>query len=828
MDPFELRLASVLRAEADRGVSPIDAVALAEGAMGTPLPRDRRRPWSAPAVAALLLGGAVLGGAVLLGGAPDRDEASPPPGPSTLAVALRRVSGPAGDVQVVGLAPSGADRVLVTLRSDDLPTGSAYGTTGTVSERGALAVQVDRSSYALSSIGDPARPPVVIPYGAVISGRWSPTDVLATVAQGPGGWPMQAVTLDGTVRPFGPVDLPGGGPDIIWAADGSGVLARGPDGYGIAPIDGGPLRPGVPALSYGGRPRWIDEGGATLLRCDDPDSPPACTGVYTRGGSASEPVAWLPDPAAVPGRLADASFAADGRGLWLLFDRGTGDDRAAVLVHAPAPGRLTAVATMPIAGTDGPLSFAGFAPDDALIAIGHPGPDGEDRTTLVEPATGRSTWTIERVIGFVVQPMGPEPSRTVPSTEPDAQPVAPSPTTSCAAMDRLLQARPTIHPQGTIPAGAPVRTVGATDILVTTSRADGSVGSMRLDSTGVPLAPDAVADRRFPSTPDFPHDPRSRFLASPDGAAIAVEEGDLGPGGCGDPLVLLADGGALRPFPSSATDLVTDLAWAPDGSALYGVRRRTVGDDGRPFPDDGTGAVPDGPGVVLRWDARTGWVDTLEGSCGVCGPLFVAPDGRHLATVDPEGRVHVHDGAGWRSIAEESGGLVGWADAGSLVLLDGRRMDPDGRTIVDWDAPCCHGTGFDGPLSPDGRLMAGMTLSEDLASWRVTLLDTSDGSTREIWSWRSPRAGDRPPPGGGTGSTGPRPSGYARVMAWAPDGSAVVVVEPRPDSTDATLWIVPIDGSGPTGAVTITVPDLSATLGFPNIGPSVVWLPGRS
>jgi dipeptidyl aminopeptidase/acylaminoacyl peptidase len=376
-----------------------------------------------------------------------------------------------------------------------------------------------------------------------------------------------------------------------------------------------------------------------------------------------------------------------------------------------------------------------------------------------------------------------------------------------------------------------LRTSGASDILFTTAAPQtdgGSFGTGRIDpAAGTIVAPNAVPERRFPSSWGFPHDPIARLVPSPDGRALAVEEGDLGLAGCGDPILLLADGGAVRPFPTGPFELVTDLAWAPDGSALYGVRRATVDRDGRPFFKTEEGEVFNGPGVVVRWDTATGAVTTIAGPCGTCGALYVAPDGRHLATATRDGEVLVHSvDAGWRSVATGTTGLAGWADAGAMITLDGRRIDLDGRTLASWDAPCCHGTGYSGPLSPDGSTMAGMTLSDDFGSWRVTLLDTSDGSTREIWEPRPRRVGDRPVPTQAGSTTGPVPGGYAQVAAWAPDGSAVVVVEPTPDSTDATLWVVPVDGSGPSAAIAITVPDMSATLGFPNVGPSVVWLPG--
>jgi hypothetical protein len=408
----------------------------------------------------------------------------------------------------------------------------------------------------------------------------------------------------------------------------------------------------------------------------------------------------------------------------------------------------------------------------------------------------------------------PAPDATTPGDEPAA--IGP-----CPRMAQILQTWAGAGDPGPLPAGPPARTAGAGDIVFTTTGAQvdgGNVGSARIDPSADTLSlvtGDAAVERRFPSLWAFPHHPQSRMAASPDGRALAVEEGDLGQAGCGDPLVLLADGGALRPFPVGAFEIVSDLAWAPDGSALYGVRRPTVDGQGRPYFDRDAGQVLDGPGVVVRWDTSSREVTTLEGSCGSCGQLYVSPDGRFVATSSPEGNVFVHEPeTGWRSITlGEPDGLVGWADAETLVL-NGRRVVLDGTTRSSWDAPCCHGTGFGGPLSPDGSTIAGMTLSSDMGSWRVTLLDTMDGSAREIWD---PAA----TPGGGRA-----PSGYARVAAWAPDGSAVVVIEPTLDSTSATLWVVATDGSGRTKSIDVVVPDMAATLGFPNIGPSVVWLPG--
>jgi hypothetical protein len=44
-------------------------------------------------------------------------------------------------------------------------------------------------------------------------------------------------------------------------------------------------------------------------------------------------------------------------------------------------------------------------------------------------------------------------------------------------------------------------------------------------------------------------------------------------------------------------------------------------------------------------------------------------------------------------------------------------------------------------------------------------------------------------------------------------------------TTEARVFVVPLDGSGPGEPVTVDVPDLSPKMGFPNMGPAVVWLP---
>ena len=190
--------------------------------------------------------------------------------------------------------------------------------------------------------------------------------------------------------------------------------------------------------------------------------------------------------------------------------------------------------------------------------------------------------------------------------------------------------------------------------------------------------------------------------------------------------------------------------------------------------------------------------------------------------------------AGWRPWiflkATTDDGLVGWADDSSIVL-DSGRVNLDGEWIRRWDA-----LGTTGPLSRDGTSVAGITTSSDLRREDVTLIDTREGSRHVIWSAPAVidcgglRAGTK------TCQPGPDPTSnpsdgitaYARIAAWAPDGSAVLLLDQQPDSTSATLRVVSVDGSGAGPKATIDVPDLSGILGYPNIGPSIIWLPATA
>jgi hypothetical protein len=190
----------------------------------------------------------------------------------------------------------------------------------------------------------------------------------------------------------------------------------------------------------------------------------------------------------------------------------------------------------------------------------------------------------------------------------------------------------------------------------------------------------------------------------------------------------------------------------------------------------------------------------------------------------------------WRVLVARAG-LLGWADASHLVLNDGINglTGLDGSTRP-WQEPCCHGTGFSGPLSPDGSTIAGMTLNSDFVHYSVTLLNVADGSSSTVLTVQDVR-GCSAFSDGSSGradceaahpeTIGPDAmSGYARAAAWSPTGDAVLVLDQRPDSAAGAVRIVKTDGSGAGPIVSVDLLDLSETLGFPNAAPRVIWLPG--
>ena len=291
------------------------------------------------------------------------------------------VDAPDAGVDIIAVRPDGKERLVRHLDSADLPDNKTYETYGSVSQDGWVAVGTHlgvqrRYSWALMDLNDTAKAPRLVPYQPVIGGAWGPAGLFATTEPASVmSFRMNVVDAGtGLKKSLGPLDLPGGGPDIIWAADGSGLVIRlnvsGRDAYAIARRNGGPKLPGVPRLAPGLGSRWLAQGGTFLVVCP---SHPQCltTGELVETHDAENDVVEWSTGDLASATLVDASFSADGQSVWMLFDRVNGSAHVAVIARADEPGSVRTIATVDL-GTDvAHLWFAGLAPDDSSMAIGY-------------------------------------------------------------------------------------------------------------------------------------------------------------------------------------------------------------------------------------------------------------------------------------------------------------------------------------------------------------------------------------------------------------------------------------------------------------------------
>jgi WD40 repeat protein len=230
-----------------------------------------------------------------------------------------------------------------------------------------------------------------------------------------------------------------------------------------------------------------------------------------------------------------------------------------------------------------------------------------------------------------------------------------------------------------------------------------------------------------------------RALAfAPDGRSLATA-------GWGETVRLwdVASGKELRVL-RGHSDIVRALAWSPDGRTLV-----SGGDDG----------------VFCFWDAAAGKErHPSEGHRHAVVRVAVAPDGRTVASVGHDGAVLFWDPLAGRP--RQKLRLLGRLNRGLAWSADGKLLAAGGldQPAEVWEAPAFkERRPFAGPasvesldLSPDGRLLAC-----GLASGELHLHATTTGRVAKSLK-----------------------TGAARVVAFAPDGKALVTVGPG----GAGLW----------------------------------------
>lgn len=360
---FEARLASRMQRWTDHGVIAIDAALIAgqantvAGRARTPRwwPRSRTRSRALVlglvALLTLALALALAAGSRLL-----QSDVDP-----YRAVVVREVDG--GAVDIVLAQADGRERLLRHVTQQDLGIDpryrlGLYGLGGATDhgwlELWASPTETDRTGLernglmALINLADRTRAPIILPANGFTSGRWGPNGEYALFFSGNINL-GQARVLDldhgidseiivPTVQTFG------GGPEIFWAADGSGFLAQQGTVWGIRPLDGGPFRLGAPTLLSRDtnvvRPDLDDPGGWAIP-----------------GG----------DTGLAPATPVSAHLAADREAIWQLLDDPTGSSPRALLARLSAPGVVESIRTVELPAR--PARDFQLAPDDTFGVI---------------------------------------------------------------------------------------------------------------------------------------------------------------------------------------------------------------------------------------------------------------------------------------------------------------------------------------------------------------------------------------------------------------------------------------------------------------------------
>lgn len=268
-DSFEQRIAEGLERYVARATDPKPAIEIAAAAMrprglvvrARNVPRTRRL---------LLLG---LAAALLVPAAYIGANSIQPPGPDLLhqvrpfnyvSIFVRRNDGPEPGISIFAVRPDG-DEVLVRKLPDSLVAGhGTWSVGGTVSRSGWLAMGLENTGgswpMVLVDLRDERVEPWVINDADLggIGPRWGPTGLVAADAGGNGG---RVVIVDPETHSTRIMSmrggLVGGGPSIVWSADGSGIVgSTGSGGYDTVPLDGSDPRAGVgdvfdPGGAYG-------------------------------------------------------------------------------------------------------------------------------------------------------------------------------------------------------------------------------------------------------------------------------------------------------------------------------------------------------------------------------------------------------------------------------------------------------------------------------------------------------------------------------------------------------------------------------------------------
>jgi hypothetical protein len=342
-----------------------------------------------------------------------------PDPPASEAVYLRKDPADASVTDVMLVRSDGQERLLRRVSTGVL--GTEYlGPYGSVADNGWIAIGTASAdpalaAYRLLDLADPGRAPVEVSYPAVIGGRWSVDGLFARSSlqdRSSTGW-MRIAVLDprtGVDVELGRINLFGGGPSIVWAADGSGIL----DGGRLRPADASPNVLIHPDLTFSD-PRVGAGGNAIGIVCPGEYGCSRDTGgsvQFLELGTGSTSTWTLDlDAGEVP---TSALFGRDGRRLFVTLDRADTRHQAITIARLDGPNAslerlVTFDAPFGALSTNGyQPTLASVSPDDRMFLIGYwtgPASNPSAHSALISLSDGNLWEVAGSLAGFLPEPL---------------------------------------------------------------------------------------------------------------------------------------------------------------------------------------------------------------------------------------------------------------------------------------------------------------------------------------------------------------------------------------------------------------------------------------
>jgi hypothetical protein len=254
-----------------------------------------------------------------------------------LAFFVRRQEAPQPGIRVFAVRPDGTEALVRALPDTLAPAGTKWSEWGAVSPAGWLALGVEHYGgpwpVILVNLHEPRSVPWVID-DTNIGGtgpRWGPTGLIAAPAEpredglivaDPATHAARTVSLRGS-------NLVGGGPSIVWAGDGEGIVGAGQKGYVVVPLD-----PALPERVVGSVSDPLGGFGPAMatLRVCSPGGEPCRDGqdghVERLEADGSARTIWRQDG---KDRALSAAFGRQPDEYWISLDHDGG--RQVALVH---------------------------------------------------------------------------------------------------------------------------------------------------------------------------------------------------------------------------------------------------------------------------------------------------------------------------------------------------------------------------------------------------------------------------------------------------------------------------------------------------------------